>query len=259
VIFKHLALQLFSLFLLLAGCSSAVNYAPVDDRERGAYQATNHYIVSAGETLYSIAWRYGIDFKMLAATNSIDYPYTIYPGQRLRLKGGSTASKSSATTAKKSTSSSASTASGTQQAQKGAAVVHAPPSLDKKRFPFRWLWPSDAKLGKRFSLYGKVHKGVDLKGNLRDSVVAANSGTVVYAGSGLVGYGKLLIVKHNDRYLSAYGHNHRLLVSEGESVKGGQKIAEMGNTGADEVKLHFEIRKDGKPVDPLKLLPKRTK
>lgn len=102
-----------------------------------------------------------------------------------------------------------------------------------------------------------VNKGIDLGGKLGESVLAAASGQVVYAGSGLRGYGKLLIIKHNDIFLSAYAHNDHILVKEGDLVKAGQKIADMGSSGTDRVKLHFEIRSDGKPVDPLKLLPKR--
>lgn len=109
----------------------------------------------------------------------------------------------------------------------------------------------------RFSTKEPVNKGIDISGVLGDSVKAAAAGTVVYAGQGLRGYGNLVIVKHDDAYLSAYAHTSRILVSEQQVVKAGQKIAEKGSTGTDEVKLHFEIRKNGKPVDPLKYLPKR--
>jgi lipoprotein NlpD len=97
---------------------------------------------------------------------------------------------------------------------------------------------------------------VDISGSLGQSIYAARSGEVVYAGSGLVGYGQLLIIKHSERYLSAYGHNRKLLVKEGAAVKQGQKVAEMGDTGTNSVKLHFELRRDGKPVNPLNYLPK---
>lgn len=261
MIFNRRIPLIISLFVLLAACGSTVNYAPVDDREKRSYRASSSYTVSAGETLYSIAWRYGLDFKALASTNNIRAPYTIYPGQRLSLKIGLRATKTTTKPKPKAVTRKPSVASKPASTSSGSTASKIPSStsaLNPKHYPFRWLWPSKAKLTQRFSLSGQVHKGVDLKGNLGESVTAANSGTVVYAGSGLVGYGKLLIIKHNDRYLSAYGHNNRLLVSEGERVKGGQKIAEMGRTGTDEVKLHFEIRKDGKPVNPLKLLPKRT-
>jgi lipoprotein NlpD len=102
-----------------------------------------------------------------------------------------------------------------------------------------------------------VHKGIDIAGNTGDPVVAVAAGKVVYAGTGIVGFGELLIVKHNDEYLSAYGHNDRLLVTEGQVVAAGQTIAEKGSSGTDTVKLHFEIRKEGKPIDPQRVLPRR--
>ena len=126
-----------------------------------------------------------------------------------------------------------------------------------KRYPDRWQWPAQGALIRPFTTRGVEHKGIDIQGKIGEPVVAANSGKVVYAGSGLVGYGQLLIVRHDDRYLSAYGHNSRLLVREGDTVKGGQRIAELGDTGTSSPRLHFEIRRDGQPVDPLVLLPAR--
>ncbi len=109
----------------------------------------------------------------------------------------------------------------------------------------------------RFGANNSLNRGIDIGGNLGQPVIAAADGQVVYAGSGLRGYGNLLIIKHNDTYLSAYAHNRRLLVDEGESVKGGQRIAEMGSSGTDKVMLHFEIRRNGTPVDPMGYLPRR--
>ena len=118
-----------------------------------------------------------------------------------------------------------------------------------------WIWPAGGKLIGTFSEGG--NKGVDIAGRAGDPVLAASGGKVVYSGSGLRGYGKLVIVKHNSNYLTAYAHNQNILVKEGQSVSKGQKIAEMGNSDADQVKLHFEVRRQGKPVDPLKHLPPR--
>jgi lipoprotein NlpD len=118
-----------------------------------------------------------------------------------------------------------------------------------------WAWPSTGKMVAPFSEAG--NKGLDFAGKVGDAVLAAGDGKVVYAGSGLRGYGELVIVKHNATYLSAYAHNRKILVKEGQAVTRGQKIAEMGNTDADSVKLHFEIRKQGKPIDPLQYLPKK--
>jgi lipoprotein NlpD len=118
-----------------------------------------------------------------------------------------------------------------------------------------WIWPNNGKIIGTFS--EGASKGVDIAGKAGDPVLAAGEGKVVYSGTGLRGYGKLVIVKHNNTYLSAYAHNQNVLVKEGQSVGRGQKIAEMGNTDADQVKLHFEVRRQGKPVDPLKYLPPR--
>ncbi len=118
-----------------------------------------------------------------------------------------------------------------------------------------WIWPASGKTIGTFSEGG--NKGVDIAGKAGDAVIAAGDGKVVYSGTGLRGYGKLVIIKHNNTYLSAYAHNQNILVKEGQSVTKGQKIAEMGNTDADQVKLHFEVRRSGKPVDPLKYLPQR--
>ena len=119
----------------------------------------------------------------------------------------------------------------------------------------RWRWPSNGKVVRTFA--SNVHKGIDIAGSRGDPVTATAAGKVVYAGAGVTGYGSLIIVKHNDTYLSAYGHNEQLLVSEGSVVKVGQQIATMGSSGTNSVKLHFELRRQGKPVDPLTLLPKR--
>jgi len=122
-----------------------------------------------------------------------------------------------------------------------------------------WVWPSEGKLIAKFSSKTPINKGIDIAGRLGESVHAAAAGSVVYAGSGLLGYGNLVIVKHNDEFLSAYAHNKRLLVKENQQVKAGQVIAEIGSSGTDKVKLHFEIRRQGKPVDPLRYLPKVRK
>ena len=118
-----------------------------------------------------------------------------------------------------------------------------------------WRWPTSGRVIRGYS--SSVHKGIDISGKRGDPIQAVAAGKVVYAGTGIVGFGELLIVKHNEIYLSAYGHNDRLLVAEGDTVRAGQKIAEKGSSGTDTVKLHFEIRREGKPVDPQRLLPRR--
>lgn len=195
----------------------------------------SYHTVQKGDTLFSISWRYGIDAKQLAKWNKIPYPYTIYPGQKLRVNSTAPISRS----AKKSNNSKTTT----QTTKKKVKTV---PVGD-------WRWPVKGKLLSKFS--GK-NNGIDIIAKEGTIVRAASSGKVVYAGNGLRGYGNLLIIKHNASFFSAYAHNRRLLVAEGASVKTGQKIAEVGSTGTDRSKLHFEIRKDGNPVDPLKYLPR---
>ncbi len=245
--------------LLLVGCFGGGHYAPVIERQEPVKSTPNTYIVSRGETLYSIAWRYGLDFRGLAATNEIAPPYTIYPGQKISLDRSPDPSSK---TAKSTDKHKPNTRHETQKTVRSSTPKEALKkgdsawqSQDKTTYPNHWQWPANGEVIRRYSASSSVHKGIDLKGKLGEPVHAANSGKVVYAGSGLVGYGKLLIIKHDEHYLSAYGHNSRLLVNEGEMVKVGQRIAEFGDTGTDKVKLHFEIRRDGKPVNPLDLLP----
>lgn len=248
-----------SAIFCIAGCAGERYGAPVVERQETPATLPASHIVARGETLYSIAWRYGIDVRRLIGTNAMNAPYTIYPGQTLRLKG---AAKGTVKTADKPGKRQDKVRSREPLSTSSDNVARVPttapastPAIDRKRYPYRWQWPAKGNTLRAFSLTGDVHKGIDIQGNLGEPVHAANSGQVVYAGSGLVGYGKLLIIKHDEHYLSAYGHNHTLLVSEGEWVKVGQRIAEFGDSGTDRVKLHFEVRHDGKPVSPQRVLP----
>lgn len=200
----------------------------------GTSRHYGYHKVERGDTLYSISWRYGLDANQLARWNGIARPYTIYPGQRLRLSPTGVTSKSYA---KKSKS---------QSTKTTRKVVSA-------QAPGNWRWPVKGKIIKKFNAQ---NNGIDIKAKEGTIINAASNGKVVYAGSGLRGYGNLLIIKHNASYFSAYAHSRRLLVKEGAQVKVGEKIAELGSTGTDQAKLHFEIRKDGNPVDPLKYLPR---
>lgn len=236
--------------LTLSSCASH-NSARIDDRSKSAYKGKTHSVVK-GETLFSISWRYGMDGRKLSEINGIKPPYTIYPGQQLRLDGRSSASRSAATPNSGTLPSvnSARSKTGT----KAGAVV---PNSQNFQSSVKWQWPSSGKLIAQFQGETGLNKGIDISGKLGEPVLAAASGRVVYAGSGLNGYGKLLIIKHNETFLSAYAHNDEIAVSEGDLVKAGQKVADMGSSGTDRVKLHFEIRSDGSPVDPLRYLPKR--
>lgn len=240
------------LVLLLGGltsCASVKTPAPVATSQAGAEQSSQRtrskhtqHTVARGDTLYSIAWRYGYDYKTLAAWNRIKAPFTIYPGQVIRFKPLKQPRKA-ATTAKKSRSAGKSAA---QSRPSGATAGNAATP--------RWRWPVRGKLLKSSTPIAK--KGISISGRAGRKIVAAAGGVVVYSGSGLRGYGNLIIIKHNNVYLSAYAHNRDLLVKEGQTVKAGQQIATMGVDGKGAPQLHFEIRKHGKPIDPLKHLPR---
>ncbi|KPW44594.1 Lipoprotein [Pseudomonas syringae pv. broussonetiae] len=266
-----------ALSVLLVGCSSTPSGGVrVVDRNGNAVAqrptvTTGQYVVRRGDTLFSIAFRYGWDWKALAARNQIPEPFTIKPGQTIRFDGRSSSTQDVASTSgagrpvtSTSTSTSSSGSVKTTVISKPVAVVPVviPPSATTGtgptgKSPTGWTWPSSGILIGKFSSNGSLNKGIDIAGDLGQPVLAASDGSVVYAGSGLRGYGELIIIKHSDTYVSAYGHNRRLLVREGQQVKAGQTIAEMGSTGTDRVKLHFEIRRQGKPVDPLGFLPRR--
>ncbi|MET0441460.1 MAG: peptidoglycan DD-metalloendopeptidase family protein [Casimicrobiaceae bacterium] len=278
------------------------------------------YVVKRGDTLYQIALDTGLDYRELAAWNSIENVNLIRVGQVLRLTapGAEPAMSSSGVTtaplrpapsvveSKPGETPASATAAATPPASRSSDTVKREPKAFKERYSEQalrdaarapvapppetvamatpaltpapapkpesaaprpgvndagddddridWVWPARGKIVGTFSDTANL-KGIDIAGNAGQPVVASAGGTVVYAGTGLRGYGKLIIVKHNKTYLSAYAHNRDILVKEGEKVAKGQKIAEMGNTDASEVKLHFEIRRQGKPMDPTRYLP----
>jgi len=242
--------------LMLAGCGQM--------QPMGARSDMINYRVKPGDTLYSIAWRYGYDPREVAAWNNIPAPYTIRPGQHIymippyqkrarnNLPRERVASSRPSTTSSHTVRTPVHTTTATSAGSRHK-VEKTQTRLQNRKV--RWQWPTHGKLLNKYSP-SKGKKGVDIRGELGQPVKAAAAGKVVYSGNGLIGYGNLIIVKHNDTYLSAYGHNRRLLVKEGTMVKQGQKIAEMGDSGKEGVLLHFEIRREGKPVNPLRYLPK---
>lgn len=261
--FQRLVVGLFlsTTLALLAACSSTPkNGVNVVDRNGVAQRpavTTGQYAVRRGDTLFSIAFRYGWDWKALAARNNIAAPFTIVPGQVIRFDGRSGTQPAGGSTTTVVSSSSGSKTTVIKRSATAASAPAAVAPMPAGPAPKGWGWPSNGILIGKFSSNGSLNKGIDIAGDLGQPVLAASDGTVVYAGSGLRGYGELVIIKHSDTYVSAYGHNRRLLVREGQQVKVGQTIAEMGSTGTDRVKLHFEIRRQGKPVDPLQFLPRR--
>ncbi|NOY67844.1 MAG: peptidoglycan DD-metalloendopeptidase family protein [Gammaproteobacteria bacterium] len=240
--------------ILLQSCS-APTYAPVSDRR--VTTLPGFHKVQRGETLYSIAWMHGIDYKTLARINRIPRPFAIFPKQVLALKSGLKKHTVFKPRPKKKpvVKYKPKKHKHAHKASKKRKQVKKPVIANRK--VKRWIWPSKGQLIKRFSSRGSGKKGIAIAGKSGRRIVATAPGKVVYIGEGLVRYGKLIIIKHNNTYLSAYAHNRRILVKEGSNVKQGQQIAEMGQSGTDRVILHFEIRKNGKPVNPLFFLPKR--
>ncbi|MGI0115994.1 peptidoglycan DD-metalloendopeptidase family protein [Zooshikella sp. RANM57] len=243
-------------FVLLQGCISGGSYAPVTDRNQRPKVTSGFHTVKPGETLYSIAAHYGWDYKALANANNIQPPYTIYPQQRIvfeHSKIKSVAKKKEPKVIKQTT---------VANKSKSINVKKTTRKVNPKKVSsvanLGWQWPVSGKVVSQFTTKGKVNKGIDIEAKLGQPVSSAAEGKVIYAGSSPLGYGKLIIIEHNSKYLSTYGHIQSLAVKEGDRVKMGQKIAELGSNGSAKAVLHFEIRhkNKGKPVNPLKYLPK---
>ncbi|GGC79792.1 lipoprotein NlpD/LppB [Marinobacter halophilus] len=259
-----LALTFLMVGLTLSGCNTNAIYG--DDLYNPPVYWGSH-VVKPGETLYGIAWRYGRDYRELGDANGMSPPWSIRAGQVLRLdkKGtirqtaqtSSSPPRQAAPAPRSSVNTRAPTQTRSTQPARTAASAPRRNTDSQAVGNVRWQWPHAGTVIANFSESGKVNKGIDIAGKPGDAVKAAAGGNVVYAGSGLLGYGNLIIVNHNEHYLSAYAHNRKILVREGEDVKAGQVIAELGSSGTDKPVLHFEIRRNGNPVDPAKYLPKR--
>lgn len=321
--------RIFGVSLVLAGltaCSSNHSPAPVSEaghRSGGKQRAAatpqaeqplgkDRYRVKAGDTLYAIAWMYGLDFQevaryngiqppygihtgqilkldldnpdagryvvkrgdsllriaithgstlsRLANINQLKAPYTIHPGQLLHLDTRSSVSNETQTTKRDPTQK----PDGKSDSSMGEGVAgvsgkeysrNVNAQISNKSLT--WLWPTKGRIVQGFSLSEQGNKGVDIAGTRGQAVLAAASGRVVYAGSALRGYGNLIIIKHDEDYLSAYAHNDVLRVKEQQEVKAGQRIADMGSSDAQDVRLHFEIRYRGQSVNPMRFLPQR--
>jgi lipoprotein NlpD len=268
------AAALAALLLSLLGCTASWQ-APVESRvPRPAQPATPErslkgvdvYRVVRGDTLYGIAWRSGIDYRNIARWNRLEPPYRIYVGQRLRLVAPATPARRQHAPPRRPRPVQESPAPQVATAKPVPASKPAPPAAPAPAKPsppparttgLAWAWPAQGRIVAGFDADTPLRQGIRIGGRAGDSIRAAESGKVVYSGSGLIGYGRLIIVKHNDNYLSAYGHNRELLVREGDQVAKGQQIARMGTVGDGSPLLHFEIRRNGKPVNPTRYLPKR--
>ncbi len=231
---------------MLAAC--APQSAPIIDKSPHRVIPLER-TVRAGDSLYSIAWEFGLNYLQVAKWNQITNPYVIRPGQKIRLHPPATTSS----TANNTSSKAQPTIKATQKPAQPASAIPKPAKTVALSSPTKWQWPAKGKLVTEFSR-SKGRNGIEISGQSGSPVTATAKGQVVYAGQGLRGYGKLIIVKHSDKFLSAYAHNQSILVKEGQVVNSGQQIGKMGNTGTNQTMLHFEIRQDGKPVDPLKFL-----
>lgn len=284
---SHTVKYTFTYFIFaitLFSCSSRNTPAPVStihnansysERNNNAIK-TSQYTVVKGETLYSIAWRANSDVRKIAQLNDIAPPYRIFPGQKLflverKVKKSPKASNNKvshknstkSSTVNKKNSQKNTLASTKKQAYGENVSVRKShqnstlPSANFSKKISQWQWPVNGKVVEYFSNSAQGNKGIDITGRRGTKIKSAAKGKVVYAGSALRGYGKLVIVKHNDDYLSAYAHNDRILVKEQQQVNIGDVIATMGDTDANKVMLHFEIRFRGKSVNPLKYIPKK--
>jgi lipoprotein NlpD len=243
-------LRLFFIFIITLSVQACVSSSSPSPKRPPTYK------VIKGDTLFSVAWRYGIKYQELAKYNGISKPYKIYPNQILRLNPSSSLARARGTP-KAVQAQPKITYSKNARSDNRTAMIEDNKKTRPQAGAVVWHWPSKGSVLRHFGGAQTLSKGIDISGNLGEPVLAAAVGEVVYAGNGLRGYGKLLIVRHSDSFLSAYAHNNRLLVKEGDFVKAGQKIADMGSSGTDGVKLHFEIRRDGNPEDPMKYLPRR--
>ncbi|MFZ2856180.1 peptidoglycan DD-metalloendopeptidase family protein [Acidovorax sp.] len=270
--------------LVLAGCGTRMTKAPVEDRGASSAASSSpgvvvapakplpgaenagkpgYYTVKAGDTLIRIGLENGQGWKDIARWNNLDNANLIEVGQVLRVVPPSAAVTETGVVTRPIASAAvipSSVASAPKPAASTAAPVPAPvpspaPAAASSEDDVPFIWPASGSLLAGFD--EARNKGYDISGKAGDPVLAAADGRVVYAGAGLRGYGNLVILKHNNTFLTAYAHNQALLVKEDQTVRRGQKIAEMGSTDADRVKLHFEIRRQGKPVDPVRYLPAR--
>jgi lipoprotein NlpD len=272
---KNISIYIGVLFccLINMSCSNRSQPAPVSelyqgktfrDFEQQGYSAKT-YRVKAGDTLYSIAWYSGNDYRDLARINKISSPYQIHPGQILMLIKLATSKppmlkKSTGHTSEAIINQSVDPSKKQAYGESEQNVNIDPIGSTTGQFPDRvksWHWPTNETVSRGFSAKEQGNKGLDFSGKLGLPILAAADGKVVYTGDALRGFGKLVIIKHSDAYLTAYAHNDNIVVKEKQWLNAGQQIATMGRSGTDKVKLHFEVRYKGKSVNPLRYLPNR--
>lgn len=240
--------------LATVGCGSVP--APVSSRTPPPSQKINHHVVGQGDTLFAIAWRYELSVESLARANGLSQPYKIYLGQRLTLdmSRARVANSRPAQVVKAAPIKDIRPASDKPRVEKQVQVAQ-PKTYSLPKGNWRWQWPVKGAVARHYDT-NRVFKGLNIQSEKGRKVGSAARGVVVYAGRGLRGYGQLLIIKHSEIYLSAYAHNRKMFVKEGQKVAAGQKISEVGGDPENSGRLYFEIRKNGKPIDPIRLLPR---
>ncbi len=261
------------IMLIVSACATHPP-APVEHRDRPrpaapppAQQAPAVYEVRRGDTLYSIAFRFGMDWRELARWNRIGEPYLIRPGQELRMTAppatvaarpapAPTPAPQAPPRSEQPATEPAPESTRPAQAETRAPLPAPSPAAERSVAGINWRWPTAGNVTRRFDP-SATRRGISIGGDEGQPVVAAADGEVVYSGTALIGYGELIIIKHSASMLSAYAHNSRRLVEEGQRVRAGQQIAELGINDRQEPALHFEIRRDGQPRDPLQFLPQR--
>lgn len=239
---KYRAISFWLLMFVLIGLSSCMDRehpAPVEESTWRPFSLSQKtYTVRKGDTLYAVAFTYDRDYRDLAAYNHLSSPYALKIGQQLRLTPARSPLK-----------------------KRPSKPTRIPPRKKQRSYqPYHngrlsWIWPVKGRISEQF-IPSQRKKGITIAGQRGDKIRAASSGVVAYAGDGLVGYGNLIIIKHNSEYLTAYGNNSKNLVKEGQKVKQGQVIADMGRVARRYYGVHFEVRKNGKPVNPLNFLQK---
>ena len=223
--------------LSLVACGGREDLAPVEELNWRAANANGQHIVRRGDTLYAIAFRYDRDYRELAALNHLYSPYSLRIGQVIRIQAGNKVARTRP-----------------QPRITQPQFIQQHSSVKRLFNGFNaWLWPAHGRVVSNF-VPNQGKKGLDIAGKKGDKIYAAKNGTVAYAGSGLAGYGNLIIIKHDNQFLTAYGNNERNLVKEGQSIRAGQVIADMGVVDRRYWGVHFEIRQSGKPVNPLNYL-----
>lgn len=254
-------------------CSSSTGPAPVVSLNMTIAEEADRfeqdtYTVQIGDTLFAIAWYSGNDYRDIARYNNLADPYTIHPGEVLRLTAPTAppvvktapAPRPKAPTGRTSTISEQSPVDQPADQAYGEREKNVNRQEVRRQLPTsvaRWVWPAEGEIIGRFSSVESGNKGVDIQNASGTPIVAAALGKVVYTGEALRGYGRLVIIKHTDTFLSAYAHNDRILVEEQQWVEAGEQIGTMGSTGTTAVKLHFEVRYRGKSLDPMRYLPRQ--